>query len=75
MSNELRALKRISKLSLDNKKRIEHVQQEKNLLQLFGKDSHPATKFIVTLYETFSDPNYVCFVFEYLNGQDLFWVL
>jgi hypothetical protein len=75
VSNELRALKRIAKLSLDNKKRTEHVQQEKNLLQLFAQDSHPAAKFIVTLYETFSDQNYVCFVFEYLNGQDLFWVL
>ena len=31
--------------------------------------------FIVQLYETFTDDQYVCFVFEYLAGQDLFWVL
>ena len=31
--------------------------------------------FVVKLYNTFTDQNFVCFVFEYLPGQDLFWVL
>lgn len=31
--------------------------------------------FIVKLYDTFTDSQSVCFVFEYLQGQDLFWVL
>jgi serine/threonine protein kinase len=29
VNNELRALKRINKVSIDNPKRIEHVKQEK----------------------------------------------
>lgn len=33
-SSELRALKRISKLSCDNPKRIEHVKNEKRILRL-----------------------------------------
>ncbi len=33
VKNELCALKKISKISIDNPKRLEHVQQEKKLLQ------------------------------------------
>lgn len=75
VDNELRALKKVAKISIDNPKRLEHIMQEKKLLQDINSDSHLATKFIVTLYDTFTDQNNLCFVFEYLNGQDLFWVL
>jgi serine/threonine protein kinase len=34
-----------------------------------------ALSFIVKLFETFTDEQNICFVFEYLQGQDLFWVL
>lgn len=37
--------------------------------------SDPVSSFIVKLYDTFTDNQFVCFVFEYLAGQDLFWVL
>ena len=30
---------------------------------------------MVKLLETFTDNEHICFVFEYLAGQDLFWVL
>lgn len=79
---ELRALKRISKLSCDNPKRIEHVKNEKRILKLLQEEpnlfgpSHPKQlDFIVQLYETFTDEENINFVFEFLQGQDLFWVL
>lgn len=37
--------------------------------------ANPVSSFIVKLYETFTDENDICFVFEYLAGQDLFWLL
>lgn len=35
----------------------------------------PEQSFIVKLYDTFVDEKDICLVFEYLPGQDLFWVL
>lgn len=32
-------------------------------------------EFIVMLFQTFVDEENVNFVFEYLPGQDLFWIL
>jgi serine/threonine protein kinase len=73
---ELRALKRINKFSIDNPKSIEHVKNEKTVLKLLvNKDSRQQLDFIVQLYETFTDEQSVCFLFEYLSGQDLFWVV
>lgn len=72
---EFRVVKKIKKESIDNNKRIEHIKQEKKLLQSLNKQSAPEADFIVKLYETFTDRDYICLVFEYLNGQDLFWVL
>jgi len=73
---ELRALKRINKFSIDTPKRIEHVKNEKAVLNLLVKHgSRQQLDFIVQLYETFTDDQSVCFLFEYLSGQDLFWVL
>lgn len=63
-------MKRIKKESIDLAKRVEHIKQEKRILLML--QSNP---FVVKLYATFTDQNFVCFVFEYLPGQDLFWVL
>lgn len=72
---KLRALKKIKKESIDQPKRIEHVKQEKKILTLLQSQAKPEASFIVKLIETFTDAINVCFVFEYLPGQDLFWVL
>jgi serine/threonine protein kinase len=72
---ELRALKRISKHSLDNPKRIEHVKNEKAVLNMLKKYENVQLDFIVQFYESFTDTNNICFMFEYLSGQDLFWVV
>ena len=106
------------KATIDKTKRIEHVQNEKFILQMLRKNprdelaldsaasqrvattnnrpsrqdnaeseqtdretQHPMfagkepLDFIVMLLETFVDADNVNFVFEYLPGQDLFWIL
>ena len=80
--SELRALKRISKLSCDNPKRIEHVKNEKKILKMlqhepsmFGAQEPKQLDFIVQVYETFTDQKNINFMFEFLQGQNLFWVL
>lgn len=45
------------------------------MLQLLNQSRDPEADFIVKLYETFIDRDNICLVFEYLCGQDLFWVL
>lgn len=112
------AHKIVPKASIDKTKRIEHVKNEKFILQMLRKNprdelaldsaasqrvnttnnrpsrqdnmdseqsdrepQHPMfagkepLDFIVMLLETFVDADNVNFVFEYLPGQDLFWVL
>jgi serine/threonine protein kinase len=55
---------------------VEHVLSEKKILQLLNADSKsPESAFIVKLKYTFLEQMNVCLVFEYLCGQDLFWVL
>lgn len=73
--SNLFALKKIQKKSIDQPKRIEHVKQEKAILQMLNESKAPEADFIVKLEQTFTDHEFVCFVFEYLPGQDLFWVL
>lgn len=71
------ALKIIPKTSIDKPKRIEHIKNEKKVLYLLRK-AHPVTEpidFTVELFETFIDHDNINFVFEYLPGQDLFWIL
>ena len=73
---DLSALKVIPKKSIDKPKRIEHIQNEKKVLHLLQKpDSLEPLNFIVQLVETFTDRENVNFIFEYLPGQDLFWIL
>jgi serine/threonine protein kinase len=74
---KLLALKIIPKTSIDKSKRIEHVKNEKKLLIALRKDSESREPldFIVELYETFIDHDNINFVFEYLPGQDLHWIL
>jgi len=69
-NKELYALKRVGKLTVNNPKRIEHAKNEKHtLLKMKGNP------FVVKLERTFSDPSNLCYLLEYLPGNDLFWVL
>ena len=45
------------------------------LLALREEGTEKSLDFIVQMYETFVDSNNVNLVFEFLQGQDLFWVL
>jgi len=63
----LRAVKRICKKSIDSKKRIEHVRQEKKILTLLA-----GKPFIVEMISTFSDDHDVCFVLEFIEGLNLY---
>lgn len=36
---------------------------------------NPPLNYIVRLEETFFDNDYINFIFEYLPGQDLYWVI
>ena len=78
--NQLCALKRIPKNSIDKAKRIEHLKNEKkvNLLikQLAATDKvSKAAEFFCRMEESFADSDSVNFIFEYCPGQDLFWVI
>ena len=73
----LYALKVIPKISIDKPKRIQHVKNEKAILHSLRKDEETKdpVDFVVRLEETFTDEENINFVFEYLPGQDLFWIL
>jgi serine/threonine protein kinase len=75
--NEIYALKIIPKKCLDNSKRIDHIKNERKILHKLRKYDGKTTPvdFTVELIETFTDELNVCFVFEYLPGQDLYWIL
>ena len=53
------------------------MKQEKAILMGLQEQVQqaPEQQFIVKLYDTFVDEKDICLVFEYLPGQDLFWVL
>jgi serine/threonine protein kinase len=42
---------------------------------LHGKQKNQPLNFVVHLEETFVDPDSVNFIFEYLPGQDLLWIV
>ena len=67
----------IPKISIDKPKRIQHVKNEKVILHSLRKDEETKdpVDFVVRLEETFTDEENINFVFEYLPGQDLFWIL
>lgn len=72
--NELFALKRIPKSTIDKAKRIEHLKNEKKV-GLFLKEKIAKPSYFVELEETFADLEAINFMFEFLPGQDLFWVI
>ena len=113
--NQLFALKVVPKKNIDKPKRIQHLKNEKFILNMlksmhtnnksgagytqdryFEDHTYLETKdtslrhsyliddtdtiakplsYIVNLEQTFSDPENVNFIFEYLPGQDLYWLL
>ena len=75
-NKKLYALKIIPKTSIDKPKRIQHVKNERDILISLRKteESKEPLDFVVRLEETFTDEDNVNFVFEYLPGQDLFWI-
>jgi serine/threonine protein kinase len=74
--DDLYALKKIPKSTIDKPKRIEHLKNEKNALLLLRKEGKKEPlNFIAHLEATFTTPENANFVLEYLPGQDLFWVI
>jgi serine/threonine protein kinase len=81
--HKLHVLKKIPKMCLETAKRMEHAKNEKKILTDIKEEAaeNKANKkldgsnFCVEIVETFLDPINLCFLFEYLPGQDLFWVL
>ncbi|CDW91165.1 camp dependent protein kinase a catalytic subunit [Stylonychia lemnae] len=74
--NDLYALKKIPKSSIDKAKRIEHLKNEKNINYLLKDQFRSSSvKWFVSLEETFVDADSINFIFEYLPGADLFWVI
>ena len=71
IGGQLYALKKVSKTSIDNPKRVKHVYTERNILKSIAGKSD----FIVKLKDTFTDESNVCFVFEFLGGTNLYQVL
>lgn len=71
IDGQLYALKKVSKTSIDNQKRVKHVYTERNILKSIAGKSD----FFVKLKDTFTDESNVCFVFEFLGGKNLYQVL
>jgi len=67
---QLCALKKIQKSLIDDSKMIQHILNEKQVLQLVRKQD-----FCVQLRHTFQDNEFVCFVFELIEGLSLTQVL
>lgn len=67
--NDLYALKKIPKTSIDKAKRIEHLKNEKNI-NIFLRDKFPNanTSWFGRLEETFTDTDSINYIFEYLPG-------
>ncbi|KAL9652539.1 hypothetical protein ABK040_000109 [Willaertia magna] len=66
--NQYYAMKIIKKIDIIKLKQISHIKQERDIL-LLNDMNHP---FIIKLYQTFQDENYLYFVFDYTNGGELF---
>lgn len=74
--NELYALKKVPKITIDKGKRIEHLKNEKNINLLLKETfKESKVKWFVNLEETFIDNDSINFIFEFLPGSDLFWVI
>lgn len=71
---DLYALKKIPKATIDKQKRIEHLKNEKKVCQLMQKVAE-FPDFFIRLEETFTDIDSINFIFDFMPGQDLYWVM
>ena len=69
--NELCALKKIPKITIDKQKRIEHLKNEKKICHLL-QERMPVPDYFIRLEETFMDKESINFIFEFMPGQDLY---
>ena len=53
---------------------MQHVHNEKQILTQLQTQPE-VSPFVVRLYETFTDTQNVCFIFEYLSGETLARIL
>lgn len=68
-TNDLCAVKMMSKSLILRRKQVEHVFSE---VEVMRKMRHP---FIATCYGSFQDDKYLYIAMEYLGGRDLFFHL
>ncbi|KAK4415715.1 Serine/threonine-protein kinase CBK1 [Sesamum alatum] len=69
LSGNIYAMKKLKKLEMLKRGQVEHVQAERNLL------AEVASDYIVKLYCSFQDTEYLYLVMEYLPGGDLMTLL
>lgn len=67
--NELYALKGISKHQIAEQKLEKHTKQEKDVLEMIN---YP---FLMTMFRTFKDDNFVYFLLGFIQGMELFDVI
>ncbi|KAL9645259.1 hypothetical protein ABK040_002459 [Willaertia magna] len=65
--NNFYAMKIMKKYEIIKKKQVEHIKSEKIVLEKII--NHP---FIIKLFKTFQDDNYLYMVMEFANGGELF---
>ncbi|KAK6944793.1 Protein kinase domain [Dillenia turbinata] len=68
-SGEIFAMKKLKKSEMLSRGQVEHVRAERNLL------AEVASHFIVKLYYSFQDTEYLYLVMEYLPGGDMMTLL
>lgn len=66
VDNRFYALKCLSKQAIKSKKQIQHIQNEKNILQMWQPDD-----FCCGIFETLQDQRNLYMVLEYLSGGEL----
>jgi len=64
--NSFYALKCLSKLAIRSKKQIQHIQNEKNILQMWSPDD-----FCCGIFESLQDSQNLYMVLEFLSGGEL----
>lgn len=72
--DDIFALKSIPKVTIDKNKRINHLKNEKKVCHMLQKVPE-IRQFFIRLEETFTDLDSVNFIFEFMPGHDLFWVI
>ncbi|KAK4344332.1 hypothetical protein RND71_037426 [Anisodus tanguticus] len=69
ISGDIYAMKKLKKSEMLSRGQVEHVRAERNLL------AEVASHFIVTLFYSFQDADYLYLVMEYLPGGDMMTLL